>query len=149
MFISDIELSTAQSIVYYHFRLLLNKENITSEEIKSFLEQMTNKQLLIKHLESLLEKSMNEERICTYVNSDEFEEYWKILAEHIGLLPQPNFSNFELLAGMSLYYSGRKDRAATEYTFFLALKELNDANQVQLDKAIQGKKVDSINYLAM
>lgn len=110
---------------------------------------MKDKQLLIKHLESLLQKSVDDERIYTHVNSAQFEKYWETLLEYIGLLPQPNFSNFELLAGMSLYYGARKDRAATEYNFFLALKELNDANQVQLDKVIQGQKVAPIDCLAM
>jgi len=149
MFISDINLSTTQTIVYYHFRCLLNGDKTNAEVIMGFLDKMEDKKLLIKNLESLLQKSMDEERICVYVNSAQFEKYWETLLEYIGLLPQPNFSNFELLAGMSLYYGARKDRAATEYNFFLALKELNDANQAQLGKAIQGQQVDPINCLAM
>jgi hypothetical protein len=149
MFISDIALSSPQMLVYFHFRRLLNSDKISPEVINDFLKQMTDKSLLIMNLKSLLQKSMNNECICTYVNSAQFDEYWKILLKYIGLLPQPNFSNFELLAGVSLYYSGKKSQAATKYKFFLALKEQNDANQDKLDNALQGQKVDSIDCLAM
>lgn len=144
MYQFDTPLTTTQIISHWSFKNIVGFPTNTASDIINFLRSITKNKLLIENLKFLCSR-IDDERI----HNREFEPYWGILLEHLGISPQPNFTNFELLTGMHVYYYVDKIRAATEYNFFIAIKEKNDANQLQLANAIESQKVEPINYYAM
>ncbi len=146
-----VKLDPNQLSSHFSFRNITRSPNTTAQTIINFLHgHSKDKNLLIENLKFLLKESSRNERVCSYCRQQEFAEYWRKLLSHVRMAPQPNFTDFELLFGSYLYHYGNAvNRAATEYRFFPALKELNDDNQSKLNSAINTKETDFIDCWSM
>jgi hypothetical protein len=92
MYPVDNSLTVPQICAHWQFVIFVKRPHTTAQDIINFLDSIRNRNLLIENLRFLGDR-IDDERI----HGQEFEPYWKILLGHIEILPQPNFTNFELL----------------------------------------------------